>query len=261
MLVNRVPIALAAAGLLAVAAGCAFESQIAVQFREGSPVVVTESGNSDQSPHRIQGMTTRNRQILRIDCSITLIYDVEDFAGPAVLVQSYDVHLRTRRLPRRTAYDLDCMGPLIVALPAEASSVEAMATSTSGQRTALPVQAAVDSVPSASGRHLRAEPGTHFALVGWPQTLSPGEYQVELTFSLPDARPIQEKALYTASIACGHSRYVQPILPPVTSMANVPPVTIQPSSNPGTFSLPHIVRANGLHAEAARTLSCPTRSP
>jgi hypothetical protein len=252
----RVLVALAAVGLLAVAAGCAFESQIAVQFREGSPVVVTESGNSDQSPHRIQGMTTRNHQILRIDCSITIIYDVNDFAGPAVLAQSYDVDLRTRRLRRRTAYDLDCMGPLIVELPAEASDVGATATSTSGQRTALPVQAAVDSVALAFGRHLRAEPGTHFALVGWPRTLSPGQYQVDLTFNLPDARSIQEKTLYTASVSCGHSGYVQPILPPVTSMASVPAVTIQPSSDTGTFVLPHIVRANGLHAEAARTLSC-----
>jgi hypothetical protein len=242
----------AAVGLLALAGGCAFESQIAVQFGAGSPVVVTESGNSDQSPHRVQGMTTRNRQIVRVDCSITLIYDVEDFAGPAVLAQSYDVYLRTRRLRRRTAYDLDCMGPLIVELPAEASGVDAAATSPSGQRSALPVQAAVDSVALTSGRRLRAERGTQFALVSWPQTLSPGEYQVELTFGLPDARPIQEKALYTASISCGRSRYLEPVLPPVTSMAAVPPVTIQP----GTASLPHIVRANGLHAQATRTLSC-----
>jgi hypothetical protein len=251
-------VALLVMGLVALAAGCAFESEIAIQFKEGQQVVVTESASSDQSPHRVQGTTTRNRQIVGIDCSITILYDVREATGTALLAQRYVVHLRTPRLPRGTAYELDCMGPLIVELPAEASGVEAQSTSASGLRDTLPVQAPVVSVPLAFRKRLRAEPQTQFVVVSWPRALLPGEYQVELTFGLPDARAIREKAVYMASVSCGRSTYLQPIMPPFASMARVAALTIQPSANASTLTLPHIVRANGTYAETRRTLSCAT---
>ena len=70
----------------------------------------------------------------------------------AVLIQTYEVHLRTRKLPRGTPYQLDCAGPLIVQLPIDASNVTANATDAAGLQTALPVQAPVAAVPLAFGR-------------------------------------------------------------------------------------------------------------
>ncbi len=243
-------------GLPAIAAGCVFESQIAIQFSPASPVVVKESSISEQTPHRVPGATTRGGQVVRIDCSITIVYDVMEATGPAVLAQLYRVHLRTHPLPRRTPYELDCTGPVILEIPADASGVRATATNVSGEQVSLPLQAPVTSVPIAFGKRLRAEPGMQFAVVGWPGTLSPGDYRVELAFSLPEARMIREKALYTASVSCGRSSYLQPIQPPVSRMARVPAFTIQPSAEAASFSVPHIIGANGTYAETTRTLSC-----
>ncbi len=54
-----------------VAGGCAFESQVAVQFMPAAPVLVKESSNPEQIPHRVQGVTTRGGQVVGIDCSIS----------------------------------------------------------------------------------------------------------------------------------------------------------------------------------------------
>jgi hypothetical protein len=93
-------VALVSGGLPAVLAGCAFDSEIAVQFRPTSPAVVTESFTPEQVPHRVHGATTRRGQVVGIDCSITIVYDVNEATGLAVLVQRYVAHLRTHRLPR-----------------------------------------------------------------------------------------------------------------------------------------------------------------
>jgi hypothetical protein len=203
-------IALVVAGLAAAAAGCAFDGQIGVELEGGTPVVVTESSKPELTPHRVQALTTRAGQVARIDCSITIVYDVNEAGGSAVLAQSYTVHLHTRRLPRRTAYELDCTGPLLVEIPTDASAIQATATDATGLKSALPVRAPVTSIPIAFGRRLRAEPGTQLALVSWPRTLSAGEYQVELAFSIPEARAIREKTVYTVSVTCRRSRYLQP---------------------------------------------------
>jgi hypothetical protein len=75
-------------GLPAVLAGCAFDSEIAVQFRPTSPAVVTESFSPEQVPHRVHGATSRRGQVVGIDCSITIVYDVNEATGPAVLVSA-----------------------------------------------------------------------------------------------------------------------------------------------------------------------------
>ena len=134
-------VALAVAGLAAVSGGCALESQIGVQFSPSSPVAVKESSTSELTPNHVQGVTRRAGQVVRIDCSVTIIYDVMDKAGPAVLAQLYRVHLRTLPLARNTPYEVDCAGPLILEIPADASGVEATSTSASGGQLALPVQA------------------------------------------------------------------------------------------------------------------------
>ena len=247
--------ALAAIGLPFLAAGCAFESQITVRLLGAAPVVVKQSTKVDVTPQRVQGTTTRAGQVVRIDCSITGIYDVDDPTGPAVLVQLYVVHLRTRPLPRGTPYELDCAGPAIVELPTDASDIQATATDVSGLQVALPVQAPLTSIALAFGKRLRAEPGMQFALVGQP-SLSAGSHTVELAFSLSEARTFREKVIYAALVSCAHSKYLQPIRPLVTSMRRARALTLEPSANETGVSIPHLFGGIRAYGEATRTLSC-----
>jgi len=251
----RLCLALVLVGLPIATAGCAFEGQIAVQLFSGAPVTVKQSAKLEFDPHRVQGTTTRAGQVVKVDCSVTGTFDVREATGSAVLVQLYVVHLRTHPLPRATPYQLDCAGPLIVQLPADASDVQATATSAPESQLPISVQAPITAVPLASGKRLRAQPGTQFAILGSP-ALSTGGYTVELAFSLPEARAFQEKVLYTALIACGRSKYLQPIRPLVTSLARVPALTIQPSGNETSFSVPHLFGGIRSYGEATRTLSC-----
>jgi hypothetical protein len=245
----------AVGGLLVLAAGCSFESRIAVQFLGSARVVVKQSTKVDVTPRRVQGTTTRAGQVVRIDCSITGIYDVDDPTGPAVLVQLYVVHLRTRPLPRGTPYELDCAGPVIVELPADASDIQATATDASGLQAALPVQAPLSSIALAFGKRLRAEPGMQFAVVGQP-ALSAGAHTAELTFSLSEARTFREKVIYTALVSCGRSKYLQPIRPLVTSMRRARALTLQPSAKETSVSIPHLFGGIRAYGQATRTLSC-----
>ena len=66
----------------------------------------------------------------------------------------------------------------------------------------------------------------HFAVVGQP-SLSAGAHTAELTFSLSEARTFREKVIYTASVSCGRSKYLQPIRPLVTTMARARALTLQ----------------------------------
>ena len=218
--------------------------------------MVKQTAKVDVTPHRVEGTTTRAGQIVRIDCSITGIYDVDDPTGPAVLVQLYVVHLRTRPLLRGTPYQLDCAGPVIVELPTDASDVQAVATDASGLQVALPVQAPLISLALAFGKRLRAEPGTQFTHVGQP-SLSAGDHTVALAFNLPEAREFREKVLYTASVSCGRSKYLQPIRPLVTRMAGARALTVQPSANETSVFVPHLFGGIVAYRQATRTLSCP----
>ena len=206
----------------------------------------------------MRGTTTRAGQVVRIDCSITGIYDVDDPTGPAVLVQLFVVHLRTRPLPRGTPYQLDCAGPVIVELPTDASDIQAAATDASGLQVALPVQAPLKSIALAFGKRLRAEAAMQFALVGQP-SLSAGDHTVELAFNLSQARTFREKVLHAASVSCGRSKYLQPIRPLVTSMARARALTVQPSVNETSISVPHLLGGILAYRQATRTLSCPPR--
>jgi hypothetical protein len=247
---------LALVALIVTLAGCAFDSPVVVRFSGTSPVEVTESFAPEQAPHRVHGRTTRAARIVRIDCSTTISYDVKEATGTAVLTQTYVVHLHTRRLRRGTVYELDCTGPVILELPADASAGQARSIDPSGREVQLPLQAPVASVRVAFGKRLRAEPGMQLAVVRWPRTLPGGDYRVELSFGLPETRAIREKAVVTASVSCGRSRYVEPILPPVASMARVPAFTIRPSADPIAFPLPRIAPGIAASAETTRTLSC-----
>lgn len=248
-------ILVALAALPIVAVGCAFEGQIAVQLVGGASVTVKQSVKLEFDPHRVHGMTTRAGQVGKVDCSVTGAFDVREATGSAVLVQLYVVHLRTRPLPRGTPYQLDCAGPMIVQLPIDASGVQATATGSDGAQLPISVQAPITAVPLASGKRLRAESGTQFAILG-SSALSPGGYTVELAFSLPGAGTFWEKVLYTALIACGHTKYLQPIRPLVTTMARVPALTIQPSTSETGVSIPHLFGGIRSYGEATRTVFC-----
>lgn len=247
---------LVAALLPLVAGGCALEGTVGIRVSGTSPAVVTESASPELVPHRVAGVTRRARQVVRVDCSITLTYDVREATGTAVLVQTYAAHLRTPRLARGTRYALDCLGSLILELPASASGIDAAAIGADGARTALPVRAPVAFVPIAFRKRLRPEAGTQLALVEWPAALPQGDYHVELSFSLPDARPFVQKALYTASISCGRARYLEPVLPPVTAMAQAPSLAVRPSTEPVALALPHVARGIQSYVQATRRLSC-----
>ena len=117
------------------------------------------------------------------------------------------------------------------------------------------MQAPITAAPLAFGKRLRAEPGTQFAILG-SSALSPDGYTVDLSFGLPEARTFREKVLYTALIACGHSKYLQPIRPLVASMSRAPALTVQPSANPSSLSVPHLFGGIRSYGEATRTLSC-----
>jgi hypothetical protein len=235
---------IALAGLLAVAAGC------------GQPkrVVVKQSFEPAQTPHRIQGVTTRARQVVGPDCTLAIIYDVREATGTAFLVQSEVVHLRTRPVPRGTPYKIDCTGPLVVEIPTHVSDIRATSMSASGQHVALPAPASATSLPLAFGNRLRAEPGMRLAVMHWPGTRSIDH--VELVFNLPRDRPLREKVLFTVSVSCGGSRYLQPILPLVASLARIPVNTIEPRAKLIKFVPPRIAGGIDAHAEATLSLSC-----
>ena len=243
-------------GVLAVASGCAWEGQIVARFDGTEPTVVTESVKTEYTSQRVGGVTRRKGQVVGAFCGVTLVYDVKEATGTAVLVQRYVAKLRTRPLRRGIPYTLDCDGPVVVQLPADASAVSATATSASGSATPLPTRAAVASLRLANGKRLRPEPRTQFVLVRWEPTLVPGDYALRLTFTLPNVRTIREKVLYTASVSCGRSRYLQPVLPPVTTMGRVPAVTIRPAAGDVSVSLPRVAPGLRSYAEAKRMLAC-----
>jgi hypothetical protein len=211
----------------------------------------------EQLTQRVHGVTVRLRQVVGIDCATTVVYDVREATGSAVLAQTFVARLRTRPLRGRTAYSFDCAGTLIVELPHDVTEAHAFATDSTGQQEeAAAVQPTTSGLPLAFGRRLRAEPDTRLFLLMWPRALAPGDSRVELVFNQPIARPFRQKALLAATISCGRSRYLQPILPTVTSMARVPAFTITPSPGGAAVQIPRIAGGIGSQASARRTLSC-----
>ncbi|HST25873.1 MAG TPA: hypothetical protein VLJ76_07765 [Gaiellaceae bacterium] len=179
-----------------------------------------------------------------MNCETTIFYDVNEATGGAVLSQLYPVKLRTPRLPRGVAYEVDCLDPLILELPAAAGSLRAQAG-----RVSLPVRAG--SPLLAGGKRLRADPGSRLVTVDWPASLPSGDVAVRLTFTLPKARSFREKAVYAASVSCGRERYAAPILPAVSRMAQVPSVGVSTAALTTSFTIPRISQAS-----ATVMLSC-----
>jgi hypothetical protein len=229
-----------------LAAGCAFDNGIPVHFSGSSPVTVVESFSAQVADRNVSGVTVRSGQTVRVDCPLTVVYDVNEATGSAVLSQTYVVHLRSPRLRRRTRYDVDCSDPVVLELPGAATNISASATSSSAQ----------GELPLAGARGLRGDRGTQLLAIGWAQNLPAGDYRLELRFDLPDAQAFREKAMYAASVTCGRRSYLEPLFPAMTNLAQVPAFAIDPSQGPSTIVLPHIAGANALHAALTRRLRC-----
>jgi hypothetical protein len=240
-------------------AGCAFDAQVPVHSSSAKPPQVTELAAPDQVTQRVRGVTIRPRQVVGIDCATTVVYDVREATGSTVLAQTFVARLRTRPLRRGTAYSFDCTGTLIVELPRDVAEVHALVTDSSGHEGEADMQSTSTWLPLAFGRRLRADPGTRLFLLTWPQASAPGDSRVKLVFDQPNARSFREKALLAATISCGRTRYLQPILPAVTSMARVPAFIITPSAEGAAIQIPRIAGAIGSQASTRRTLSCGRR--
>jgi hypothetical protein len=243
-------------GLLpVVAASCAFQSRVTLGSKRDSAVEITESLNAQHVPHRAQGVTHRAGQTVGIDCTATVVYDVQDVTGPAFLPQSLLVSLRSRPVPAGTPFRLVCDGPLVVEIPATASALSATAVGSTGRRIKLQVRGSLRSLPLAFGRLLQAEPGMQLVRIGFSPVAKAGDYRPTFTFTMPDRSPFRERAVSTASILCGRSTYLQPVAPLIDTVKQLPEFEIRPSSASAQIQLPRIAGASMTKA-IRRTLAC-----
>jgi len=222
-------------------------------------MIVREHFESVQVPHRIAGTTSRADQVVRNDCTISAVYKVREQTGTAFLTQSLLLHLLLRVPRKGTPYELECRGPLLAELPADASSVEATAQDLSGGRhQSLSVRTRVASVQLMPGRPLRPAPRKQLVTIDWPDRPASAydDYRVELGFQLPKTPFVRERVVYTASIACGGSSYLQPVVPLANDLGFVNAFTVPPQGKPIEFIVPRLATGISSHAEASRTLVC-----
>jgi hypothetical protein len=221
-------------------------------------MLVQERFEAIQVPHRTAGKTSRAGQVVLNDCTISAVYKVREATGTAFLTQSQLVHLRLRVPRKGTAYELECLGPLIAELPSDAWKVEATAHDLSGGwHRALRVRTHVSSVRLAPGQPLRPAPRKQLVVVEWPRRPASAheDYRVELGFRLPKAPLVRERVAYTASISCGGSSYLQPVVPLANDLGVVNAFTT-PRGRAFDFNLPRLATGISSHAEATRALVC-----
>jgi hypothetical protein len=233
----------------AIAAGCG---------PRGDRVTVREVFEPVQVPERIAGTTSRGRVLVQHDCRLAAVYEVREATGTAYLTQSQLLHLRLRPARAGTAYALECLGPLVVELPATATGLEAEAQSTAGDwRRSLSVRSG-DAVPLSPAAPVRAAPGKQIVVVDWPRR--PGaaydNYRVELSFQVPKARFLRERVVYTAAVECAGRSYFAPVLPATNGLGWVNAYTIPPHGKPFTFIVPRLAAGISSQSQATRTLGC-----
>jgi hypothetical protein len=221
-------------------------------------MLVRERFEAVQVPHRVAGTTSRAGQVVPNDCTISAVYKVREATGTAFLTQSKLLHLRLRVPRKGTTYELECLGPLLAELPADASEVEATAHDLSGGwHRSLSVRTQASSVRLMPGRLLRPARRKQLVVVEWPRTPASeyDNYRVELAFRLPKASLVRERVVYTASISCGGSSYVQPVVPPTNDLGFVNAFTVS-DGKPFEFILPRIASGISAHSESTQTLAC-----
>jgi hypothetical protein len=238
-------------GIAALVTGCGSGSGRAT-------MTVRERFEPVQVPNRVSGTTTRAGQAVRNDCAIGAVYTVREATGTAYLTQSEIVHLRLHPRRRGTSYDLECLGPLVVELPRAAKHVEATARDRrGGGRESLTVRTNA-SIRLAPGRPLRPASGKQIVVVEWPRRPGPAhdDFRLELSFELPTAQLIRERVVYTASVSCGSSNYLQPVVPLRDDLGYVNAFTVPPHRRSFDFILPRIAAGISSHNEETASLAC-----
>jgi hypothetical protein len=238
-------------GSAALAAGCGSGSDRAT-------MTVRERFEPIQVPRRVGGTATPAGLRVRADCSLAAVYKVREATGTAFLIQSQLLHLRVHPPRRRTAYQVECLGPLVVELPAAATHVEATELTRSGQpRGSVPVRTHA-SVRLAPRRALRPASGKQIVTVQWPRHAGGAhdDFMLELSFEVPKAQLIRERVAYTASVTCGGASYVEPVVPLGEGLGFVNAFTVPSHGRPFQFILPHIATGISSHSEATQDLAC-----
>jgi hypothetical protein len=105
---------------------------------------------------------------------------------------------------------------------------------------------------------VRPAPRKQLVRVELPRRPGPeyDNYRVELRFRLPKAQLVRERVVYTASITCGGSSYLQPMVPLANDLGFVNAFTVPPHGGPFEFILPHIATGISSHGETTRALAC-----
>jgi hypothetical protein len=238
-------------GSAVLAAGCGSGS-------ERATMTVRERFEPVQVPRRVGGTTAPAGRPVRADCSLAAVYKVREATGTAFLIQSQLLHLRLHPPRRGTPYQVECLGPLVVELPAAATHVQATELTRSGQRRgSVPVRTHA-SVRLAPRRALRPASGKQMVTVRWPRR--PGaahdDFMLELSFEVPKAPLIRERVAYTASVSCAGASYVEPVVPLGEGLGFVNAFTVPPHGRPFEFILPHIATGISSHSQATQDLAC-----
>ena len=221
-------------------------------------MTVRERFEPIQVPRRAEGTTTRAGRPVRADCSLAAVYKVREATGTAFLIQSQLLRLRLHAPRRGTAYSVECLGPLVVELPAAASRVEATELTRSGHRRGSVRVRTHASVRLAPGRTLVPAPGKQIVTVQWPRHAGAAhdDFKLELSFELPKAPLIRERVAYTASVSCGGASYVEPVVPLGEGLGFVNAFTVPSHGRPFDFILPHIAAGISSHGEESVNLAC-----
>jgi hypothetical protein len=221
-------------------------------------MTVREKFEPIQAPRGVAGTTTGAGQVATANCSLAAVYKVREATGTAFLVQSQLLHLRLRPPRPATAYEVECLGPLVIELPEAAARVEATELTRSGHRQASAQVRTHASVRLAPGRALRPAAGKQIVVVEWPRHAGSAydDYKLELSFEAPKAPLIRERVAYTASVSCGSTSYLEPVVPLDEGLGFVNAFTVPAHGRPFDFILPHIATGISSHAEETRTLAC-----
>jgi hypothetical protein len=213
-----------------LAAGCGSGS---------NSVLVRERFEPIQVPNRLTGRSA-------IECKLGATYTVREATGTAYLTQTKVVRLRLG-VPRGTRTELDCVGPLVVELPATATSI---AAHVGRRRLGL---RRVPSLPLAAGGALRPRPRTQLVVVDWPQA-SPtryDKYRIVLRFRARKAPFVRERVVYTARVACGETSSVQPVVPMGDGLGWINAYTMRTDGKAFDFIVPRL--ASGIRSLAVQT--------
>jgi hypothetical protein len=232
-----------------MAAGCGSRSD---------SMPVRENLEAIQAPGSASGTTTRAKQLVRHDCKLSAVYNVREATGSAFLIQSQTLHLRLLVPRKGTPYAIECLGPIVVELPGAASKLAAEAHDLHGGRESSLELRTPESIPLAPGRRVRPESGKQLVVIELPRRPGGGydNFRVELAFRVPKAPLVRERVVYTASVTCGESSYLQPVVPLGTDLGFVNAFTPPAKGKALDLVLPHLAAGISSHGEETQSLPC-----